>query len=87
MKISRVEEMRNMERRAINEFGIADELLMEHAGHAAFTVIQQTADVAGISVVICCGGGNNGGDGLVVARQLYSYGADVTIPMLVNHDK
>ncbi len=36
MKISTVSQMRALDQRAINEFGIKAELLMENAGHAAY---------------------------------------------------
>ncbi|MBN2010277.1 NAD(P)H-hydrate dehydratase [candidate division KSB1 bacterium] len=87
MKVSWVEEMRQMDRRAIEQYGIMEELLMEHAGHAAFTVMQQTIVLAGSHVAICCGGGNNGGDGLVVARKLHSFGAAPIVLMLGSRDK
>ncbi len=35
MKISRVEEMRGMDRTAIEDYGIPDSLLMENAGEIA----------------------------------------------------
>ena len=41
MKISTVSEMRALDRRAIEEYGIVEELLMENAGHAAYFVLQQ----------------------------------------------
>ncbi len=34
MKIARVEEMRGLDRAAVGEFGIVEELLMENAGEA-----------------------------------------------------
>ena len=40
MKICRVNEMREMDQRAITEFGIAQELLMENAGEATYFVIK-----------------------------------------------
>ena len=87
MKVCRVEQMRALDRRAVEQYGIVEELLMEHAGHAAFTAMQQNRELADAHVVICCGGGNNGGDGLVVARKLHSVRAKVTVLMAGNPDK
>jgi NAD(P)H-hydrate epimerase len=82
MKVSRVAEMRAMDRHAIETYGIAEALLMENAGLAVYTVLAQTFGIAGKTFVICCGVGNNGGDGLVVARQLHANGARVKVFLL-----
>jgi len=39
MKVSSVAEMRNLDRRATEEFGIPEEILMEDAGDAAYFVM------------------------------------------------
>ena len=39
MKVSRVSEMRALDRTAIEEFGIVAELLMENAGQAVYYVL------------------------------------------------
>jgi len=42
MKISHVNEMRNLDRQAIDEYGITQEILMENAGQAAyFTILKE----------------------------------------------
>ena len=74
MKVSSVGEMRAMDRRAVEEFGISEELLMENAGRAAYEVLSREWGVAGRRYVLCCGAGNNGGDGFVVARHILSGG-------------
>ncbi len=74
MKVSSVGEMRAMDRRAIEEFGISEELLMENAGRAAYEVLSREWGVAGRRYVLCCGAGNNGGDGFVAARHILSGG-------------
>ena len=66
--------MRAMDRRAIEEFGIPDEILMENAGRSAFGVLSQEWGVARKRYVIFCGAGNNAGDGLVVSRHILSNG-------------
>jgi NAD(P)H-hydrate epimerase len=82
MKVSSVEAMRGMDRLAIQNYGIPELLLMEHAGMAAVQVLTRHYPVAGKRWVILCGAGNNGGDGLVVARLLHSRGADVVTVLL-----
>src|SRR5262249_41301464 len=59
---------RELDRRAIEEFGIPGIVLMENAGRGMAELLVQL----GINgrVVICCGKGNNGGDGFVIARWL-----------------
>jgi NAD(P)H-hydrate epimerase len=82
MNVSTVNQMRAMDRAAIEQFGIAEELLMENAGQAACAVLQDMVPVAGRRVLIFCGSGNNGGDGLVLARKLHSLGAEVKVLLL-----
>ncbi|MBN1956415.1 MAG: NAD(P)H-hydrate dehydratase [Anaerolineae bacterium] len=87
MKVSRVSEMRELDRRATVEFGIAAELLMENAGHAVYHALRDEFGVAGRRLVIFCGMGNNGGDGLVVARKAHSSGGTVTVFVLGDPDR
>ncbi len=63
----RAEQVRELDRVAIQELGIPGASLMERAGQAAFGVLRDTwPGVRDISVL--CGVGSNGGDGYVVAR-------------------
>lgn len=87
MNVSTVNQMRAMDRAAIEQYGIAEELLMENAGQAACTVLESMAPVAGQRVLIFCGLGNNGGDGLVLARKLHSLSADVRVYLLGDPDR
>jgi ADP-dependent NAD(P)H-hydrate dehydratase / NAD(P)H-hydrate epimerase len=74
MRISSVVQMRAMDRKAIDAFGIPDQILMENAGRAAFGVLSREWGVARKRYVIFCGVGNNAGDGLVVCRHILSNG-------------
>ena len=87
MKISRVNEMREMDRRAIEEYGIVQELLMENAGQAAYFAILKEFGIKNKKFVIFCGSGHNGGDGLVVTRKIYSNGGKVTVFILGDSSK
>ena len=72
------EEVRDIDRRAIEEFGIPGLVLMENAGRGAADIAQ--AMLSGVDaprVAILCGKGNNGGDGLVMARHLHNRGFPV----------
>jgi hydroxyethylthiazole kinase-like uncharacterized protein yjeF len=77
MKVVTAEEMRVIDRRTIEGYGIPGAVLMEKAGLA---VVSRIKEVFGRRRVIAvAGSGNNGGDGLVVARNLYSEGWDVKV--------
>lgn len=82
MKVARVIEMQNMDKEAVKKYGISEELLMENAGQAVYNIIAKYFNIKTSSFFVICGSGNNGGDGLVVARKLYSNGAMVTICLL-----
>jgi len=87
MKIARVEEMQKLDRDAVQKYGISDELLMENAGLAVYQVIARKLGFKNRHFLIFCGTGNNGGDGLVVARKLYSNGAHIHLCILNNPEK
>jgi NAD(P)H-hydrate epimerase len=67
MYLSR-EQVRAIDRGAIEEFGVPGVVLMENAGRGAAEVLLSLG--ARGPVVVCCGKGNNGGDGFVIARHL-----------------
>lgn len=63
----RAEQVRELDRIAIQDFNIPGRTLMERAGEAAFELLNRVRPgVKDITVV--CGVGNNGGDGYVVAQ-------------------
>jgi NAD(P)H-hydrate epimerase len=62
------DQIRELERRAIEDYGVPEIVLMENAGRGAAELLQRQ-NVQGL-VLVCCGPGNNGGDGLVIARHL-----------------
>jgi len=82
MRVSTVSEMRALDRTAIEEFGIVEELLMENAGQAVYFVLLKEFGIRNKQFLVFCGLGNNGGDGLVVARKLHSNGGTVRVFVL-----
>jgi hydroxyethylthiazole kinase-like uncharacterized protein yjeF len=71
MEILTGEQMRRVDRRAIDTLGIAGLLLMESAGRAIAEALHADfPDARARGVLVLCGKGNNGGDGLVAARFL-----------------
>src|SRR5205807_1220740 len=78
-------QVREIDRRAIDEFAMPGILLMENAGGgAAQRVLSEFGGVRGGLHLVACGGGNNGGDGFVVARHLSN--ADVEVEVLLAAD-
>ena len=83
MRVLTAEQMREADRRTIEEVGIPSIVLMENAGHRIVSAMHATIrDLAGRRVGILCGRGNNGGDGLVVARLLSQQGLVVRVFLL-----
>ena len=78
MKIATREQVREIDRATIQDFGVPGLVLMENAGRAAADVILEEYPFAE-SVAIFAGGGNNGGDGFVIARHLMGQGLSVAV--------
>lgn len=87
MKVSRIAEMRAMDRMAIEQYGIPEEILMENAGHAAYSVLSEAIGIPYKTFLVVCGLGNNGGDGFVVARKLHAAGGVVRVCILGEQDR
>ncbi len=74
------EQVRELDRRAIEEYHIPGVVLRENAGRgAAEGAADMLVHPAGKKVLLLCGKGNNGGDGYVVARHLRNRGARVQV--------
>lgn len=79
------EEMRELDRRAIEDYGIPGIILMENAGrNVALEVLKMLKNDGSIfkiepTAAILCGKGNNGGDGFVAGRHLYNNGVKVGV--------
>lgn len=65
------EQSRQVDRIAMDEYGISGVVLMENAGRGITDVLCEELGAAGSRrVLIACGKGNNAGDGFVIARHL-----------------
>jgi NAD(P)H-hydrate epimerase len=72
VKVLTAEQMRDVDRRTI-ESGIPGLILMENAGQRVVEFLAaRFSPLAAKRVTILCGKGNNGGDGMVIARQLFT---------------
>lgn len=69
------DEVRRVDERAIQEFGLPGVVLMENAGRGCVDWLCELG-IHG-RVVVCAGKGNNGGDGSVIARHLANRGVAV----------
>lgn len=80
MRILNAEQMREADRRTIQDIGIPSLVLMENAGRQVTAALESMfSDLAERHVAIVCGKGNNGGDGFVVARTLQQRGIAVSV--------
>ncbi|NLK00872.1 MAG: NAD(P)H-hydrate dehydratase [Clostridia bacterium] len=84
MKLVTGEQMRRLDRKAMDEFGIPGLVLMENAGRGVGEVVKNyfNGRVESKRILIFAGKGNNGGDGFVVGRHLANCGADVKVFLL-----
>ncbi len=82
-----VEHARELDRRAVEEYGMDSIVLMENA---AIGLHRHTLDMLeGIeqpSVLICCGPGNNGGDGFALSRHLHNNRINVRVVRTIDAD-
>ncbi|HET8799008.1 MAG TPA: NAD(P)H-hydrate dehydratase [Thermoanaerobaculia bacterium] len=79
MKILNAEQMRNIDRRATERFGVPSIVLMENAAIAVVDAIFERYPDSD-RVALLCGTGANGGDGFAVARHLENRGV---VPVIV----
>jgi NAD(P)H-hydrate epimerase len=74
------EQMAEVDRLMIEEYGILLIQMMENAGRNLAEQARRMVGghLSGRRVVVLCGRGNNGGGGMVAARHLHDRGADVS---------
>lgn len=87
MKVALAKEMHEIDKSAIEEYGLPELSLMESAGHRVFAATKNLLGGVGRkSICILAGSGNNGGDALTAARYLANAGARVKIFLLGDKD-
>lgn len=79
------EQVRSVDRIAIDEFGIPGIVLMENAGRGCAELLIRRGVNGPVS--ICCGKGNNGGDGFVIARHLEIHGIPCEVVLFANPEE
>jgi len=83
MKILNSRQIKEIDRKAIQDIGIIGPILMENAGLQITRVIQEKfPEILKDRILIIAGKGNNGGDGFVVARHLFNQGCQVEVILL-----
>jgi hydroxyethylthiazole kinase-like uncharacterized protein yjeF len=83
MRVLNTQQMREADRRTIDEIGIPSIVLMENAGRQAVAAMEAAfEDLPTTHVGVMCGRGNNGGDGFVVARTLVQRGVETSVFIL-----
>jgi len=70
-----------------HQMGFLRKFMMENAGAASVKrLVERFGDIKSKNVLVLAGLGNNGGDGLVIARHLAGYRANVTVFLLGEPD-
>jgi len=89
LKIADAITIRDIDRIAVEKYGITGLQLMENAGRGVADVALRELDGAarGSKAAIFAGKGNNGGDGYVAARHLHNAGIAVTVYTLCKLDE
>ncbi len=88
MKLVTSVQMRELDRRTIEECGTPGEVLMERAGAGVVAAVLRVAELTGRTGCVRCvaGRGNNGGDAFVVARRLSEMGWPVELVLAADRD-
>lgn len=79
MKVVTAEEMKQLDKLATEEYGVAGLLLMDQASKAVAEAVMEILPEENQKVVVFCGKGNNGGDGFGAARWLESFGVKTRV--------
>lgn len=75
-----VAQMKKVDDLMIHRFNISLEQMMENAGLRLAELSRKILkNASGKNIAVFCGPGNNGGGGMVAARHLHNYGANVSV--------
>ena len=79
-------QMAEVDRLMIEEYHISLIQMMENAGRNLAELVKRHlgGQVNDRSIIVLSGAGNNGGGGLVAARHLHNWGADVSVILTVD---
>lgn len=83
LSVHTADQVRALDRRAIDDLGIPSYTLMTRAGEAALNALRSSWPAAD-RVSVVCGPGNNGGDGYVLARLAREQRMHVTVTSTVD---
>ena len=82
------DQMKAVDRAAIDKLGLPGLVLMENAGRGVAEIIARARPhLPGLDVRVVCGSGQNGGDGFVLARHLLDRGAQVQVFLAMPREK
>ena len=85
MYLVNAQQMREMDRFAMEEIGIPSIVLMETAGQSVVQEVEKRYPKA--KVLVFAGHGNNGGDAFVIARHLFNKGFSVKTWLVGSEDR
>ena len=83
MKSITTNRMKQLDRAAIERYGIPSLILMENAGRGISDLAEKMLKTRR-RILVVCGKGNNGGDGFVAARHLSNRGFRVQVVLLTH---
>ncbi len=88
MKLVTVNDMRELEQTAFNQYGVSSLVMMENAAQGFCEELKAArGDLRDKKINIFCGSGNNGGDGFAIARLLSVRGASPKVFVGFDLDK
>lgn len=87
MRIATAQQMRELDRAAIEERGVPSLALMERAAQGVARGVRAVTGKVRGRCAVFCGTGNNGGDGLAAARLLHRAGWEVRVYLSESRDK
>ena len=83
MKVLTADQMREVDRATIEQYGVPGISLMENAASRTVEIAEASfGPFDGKSTLVMCGRGNNGGDGAAIARLIHTKGASVLLLLL-----
>jgi NAD(P)H-hydrate epimerase len=83
MRVLNTRQMREADRRTIEDVGLPSAVLMENAGRQVVAAMESAFEsLPTMRIAVICGRGSNGGDGFVVARALLDRGLSARVALI-----